>query len=496
MRLKVTKELIKTLLFYINNAPTRSTAYKNFARDKGCSVVAVRKLASRMGLTKKRSMHFSFTESEERDMAEVCKKYALRGEALTIPDVIELASCYKSRAEKDKFSRHFVSDFVKRHRSALCIKNGKDTSLARSSDIMDQHTEKFIKELNTLFERKVINKNTLCVFDETIIGDPARKILRVGARRKSGGSNINCFAAQGKAIGCFIPFCFANGTTPFRVFVHKGFSPSKPVGPNGEPEEYVDVVRTATTYDLLLSSKSGYVTIPLFMSIMQHFTKWWNETFPDLQCYLICDNLPVHVNDSVIEFAASKGVFIKPIMPGSSHWFQVQDQLPFGTLKNKMVKKKYKILRVSLLPPKAKRELLLGIFRLVYPQALVPHILLKSFADVGLWPWNPDLIRELCQAHCPPPSQLTSSPRKRKLERIMKQICVKQKAKRDKYMSLGRRFIAGSSENDEGYHLRPRKTKSPQLSEDVSRKYFSKKDSKSTQLQPPKKRSRRMQSNR
>ena len=79
MRLKVTKELIKRLLFYMNNAPTRTTAYKDFAKEYHCSVVAVRKLASRMGLTKKRSMHFSFTDCEERDMAEVCKKYALRG---------------------------------------------------------------------------------------------------------------------------------------------------------------------------------------------------------------------------------------------------------------------------------------------------------------------------------------------------------------------------------------------------------------------------------
>jgi len=61
------------------NAPTRSIAYKDFSEDNDCSVVAVRKLASKMGLTKKRSMHFSFTVSEERDMAEVCKKYALRG---------------------------------------------------------------------------------------------------------------------------------------------------------------------------------------------------------------------------------------------------------------------------------------------------------------------------------------------------------------------------------------------------------------------------------
>ena len=61
----------------------------------------------------------------------------------------------------------------------MCLKSEKQTSPVRSSDIMEQHTNKFIGGLNTLVERKTMNKNNLCVFDEIVINEPVRRIKRV-----------------------------------------------------------------------------------------------------------------------------------------------------------------------------------------------------------------------------------------------------------------------------------------------------------------------------
>ena len=56
-------------------------------------------------------------------------------------------------------------------------------------------------------------------------------------------------------------------------------------------------------YKLYLSSSTGYVTIPLFKRIMEHFAKWWNRYLPGLQCFFIWDRLSVHVNNDVIASA-------------------------------------------------------------------------------------------------------------------------------------------------------------------------------------------------
>lgn len=95
----------------------------------------------------------------------------------------------------------------------------------------------------------------------------------------------------------------ADGTTPFIVFVRREGKKRKHAGPKRQLEQNVEVIRIPTQYKLYLSSDTGYLTIPMFQCIMDHFTKWWTEGHPSFDCYLISDNLRVHINKSVIEFA-------------------------------------------------------------------------------------------------------------------------------------------------------------------------------------------------
>ena len=386
-----------------------------------------------------------------------------------------------------------MSDFVRRHNMELCAKPAKETSPQRSSDVMDKLTKDFVDELDPLFQRNYINKNNLFVFDETVIRQSTRTVIVIGSARKSGGGNSNQYRRGGKTLGCYIPISKCDGTTPFRVFIMKGAENSKPAGPDGQPEENVRVEHTPTLYRLYLSSKSGYVTIPLFKCIMDHFSKWWNESFPGLDCYTICDGLRIHVNDDIVQFANSKGIHIKTIMPGSSHWFQVHDQLPFGQLKKNMILLKNKFSRVSFLGSKEHKEFMMGVFKVVESKAFAPRFVLKSFADTGLWPWNPKRPIELCEEHCPPPSELNGSPRMRKLERIMADMSAEQEAKRNKVISIGRRFMAGLSESGKRYQLREKKSERPQLSEDDLLHHFFLEDINDDQMQPPKKRARKSQ---
>jgi len=69
---------------------------------------------------------------------------------------------------------------------------------------------------------------------------------------------------------------------------------------------------------------------------MDEFTKWWTTTRPGLHCFLICDNLSVHKDYDIVQNARCNGIHFLNIMPGSSHWFQVHDQQPFGQLKKNM----------------------------------------------------------------------------------------------------------------------------------------------------------------
>ena len=356
---------------------------------------------------------------------------------------------------------------------------------------MDQETEKFITEVEPLVDRNSINKNNLFVFDETYIGDPVGKQHRVGERRKSGGGNINVFQKRGKALGAFIPFSKSDGTTPFRVFILR--DKNSPEASDSVPQSrfVVKFEESPTIRRLYLTSKSGCLTKSLFKIVLEYFSKWWNQENPGLQCFFICDQLPVHMNESIKEYAKARGISIIPIMPGSSHWFQVQDQLPFGTLKKKMSHEKNRFSLLSSLGPEDQRSFLMGILSTIESEALTSGIVLKSFADVGLSPWNPDRVRELCQVHCPPPYQLKTTTRLRKLERILGRMRTEQEAERRELIQIGKLVVAESNENVPRYHLRERKCASPQPYQDISKRPSFSRDSRSNETQPPPKRQRK-----
>ncbi len=274
MKRKDREKCLNKLIEYMSKASTRTEAYARVAKEFGTSIAAIRMMASRAHLTSKaHSMRCSFTIEEEDSIVQICIKYARRGEPLTIPDFIELVSRYKKKPKNKKFSRKFVTSFCKRHKDVLCVKPGKTTSPTRSSDVMQQYTEGFIDELDTLIRSNIINNNNLFVFDETVIGDPDVKQLFIGERRKSGGGNINVFKRRASALGAYIPFSMCNGSTPFKVFVRRVSNLSNRSRSRHRSEENVKVVRSANQYRLHLTSSSGYINLALFRCIMEHFTK-------------------------------------------------------------------------------------------------------------------------------------------------------------------------------------------------------------------------------
>ena len=180
----------------------------------------------------------------------------------------------------------------------------------------------------------MIKRNTF-VFDETVIGDCCGIPVVIGERRNSGGGSINVLFFCEKALGCYIPFSVPDCSTPLRVFIFKSGSNKKGhVLP--EALRPVEERRLRThPHRLFLQSEKGHLTYEHFKIIMEEFIKWWRRFHPRLHCFLISDNLSIHRADDIVRIAARHGVHLLNIMAGTSHWFQVHDQLPFENLKKK-----------------------------------------------------------------------------------------------------------------------------------------------------------------
>ena len=87
---------------------------------------------------------------------------------------------------------------------------------------------------------------------------------------------------------------------------------------------------------VFLRSKTGFLNTRLFAHIMKEFTNWWTLINPCLHCFLICDNSSIHRSETIVKAALHSGIHMVYIMSGSSHWFQMHVQKPFGTQKKEM----------------------------------------------------------------------------------------------------------------------------------------------------------------
>ena len=187
------------------------------------------------------------------------------------------------------------------------------------------------------------NSRNVVIFDETVIGDSVTVPLVIGERRKSGGDSNNFVHTRQARLGCFIPFWMLDGTTPFRVFifrhedVQKDETPFRVLAPKQEKGYRGD------PYRLYLANETGCLSKAVFHYIIVMFAKWWRSTQGVVDCFLISDILHIPTNKEVKAFAKSMGIHIKNIMPGTSHWFQVHDQQPFGALKKKMADQKFEL---------------------------------------------------------------------------------------------------------------------------------------------------------
>ena len=277
-----------------------------------------------------------------------------------------------------------------------------------------------------MFDKKIqsgkVNYHNIVVFDETIIGDSVTVPVVIGQRRNSGGNNNNVVHTRQARLGCYIPFSMPDGTTPFRVFIFNDkdlddsgstfrvLTPKKEKGYRGDP------VR------LYLSSGTGFLNKALFEYIIIQFAKWWKGTQGAVDCFLISDNLPIHTNCHIKTFAKSMGIHMKNTTPGTSHWFQVHDQQPFGALKKKMTQQKFDFWTATADPVEDGATLLTCLFYQAETDAFESQVLRKTFADVGLWPWNPLKILQNCEEHCPTEPPVKESRLVKKLLKIINSI--------------------------------------------------------------------------
>ena len=140
---------------------------------------------------------------------------------------------------------------------------------------------------------------------------------------------------------------------------------------------------------LVLECRKGLSSDNLLNIIMKELFKWLGVENQRLHCLMILDNLRIQTNDITINTSRRCDIYMLIIMPETSHWFQIHDQIPLANLKKKLSWERSRCWRLFSYTPGRRNALLMVLFYKAYRKAFNPCIVRRSFPEAGLWLWNP-----------------------------------------------------------------------------------------------------------
>jgi hypothetical protein len=237
-------------------------------------------------------------------------------------------------------------------------------------------------------------------FDETLIRPPFGKQSEVTLTRRM----YQEVGTRLPTMGSWIPFLSAEGELVFHVVVVKSLNSSKASVDKDTGVTYVNSafvpqcgyeIRSRYTPNYYMFRPSGVVDGPCFEFVMKKFVEQWNSIHPNLECYLLGDNLDAHRRIETVTYMEENGVHAIFIGKNTSTFAASLDNNFFGTLKREInFKVKNEIQRAVWWQDFDSQCLMLNkTLPEAIERAMSGDIPKSSWRNTGQYPFNPQLMR-------------------------------------------------------------------------------------------------------
>jgi len=145
-------------------------------------------------------------------------------------------------------------------------------------------------------------------------------------------------------------------------------------------------------------SQSGLISEDIFKKVLHNFSEVMKNHFESkLQSHpllLFADNLRCHCTKGVLELAEKLHIHLNMFAPNSSHFLAPLDNEMFARFKAELEKRYYELLDSSSITKTRHPAPLCAVIADSFSVAFAPSIVIRSYANVGVWPFRPDIILE------------------------------------------------------------------------------------------------------
>lgn len=306
------------------------------------------------------------------------------------------------------FSRHLLGfevssstafRFLNRRQDLLRITREKGMDKNRICDESIRDIEIFIENYKEILEKFPVNLDHLINADETLLrgAKDSCTIRRIEAQLKSGGS----IPVDTKSIGSLTPFVSASGIVWLVVIclkLPKSSESRDELNVWIPSEQYQKRSDNSPLATLLLGSSSGLLNSYLWDIAVKRLIEVVRNCSitPSKEIILLTDNLGIHRQPSSICDALCHDLYQIYFPPNCSHFIQPLDNILFAGLKRKMYKISASILSQSMLwegeAPNLQKLVLTSVAE-SFPSIFSIRNIKKAWVNVGVHPFNPELMR-------------------------------------------------------------------------------------------------------
>lgn len=322
---------------------------------------------------------------EENDLAEHVLELQTLLYGVSTADIRKLAYDYVTKndishpfsKEKQRAGYDWLYGFLERH-NELSIRTPEKTSISRMTAFNKVQVGKFFGLLKEVMLLHNFPPENIFNVDESGLSSVPTKQSKIVAKR--GAKQVGIVTSAEKGETTTVVCCFnASGTTfvpPAMIFKRKNMTDQ--------------LLRSAPSGTIGMTSPNGWITDELFVKWLQHFADYTRPT-KEKKVLLIMDNHHSHCSINAIEKAKSNNIILLTIPPHTSHKLQPLDKAFFSSLKFHY-EKECKSFMVTHPGRRITQYDVSELFAASYAKSCTMEKARNGFRSCGIYPFNDEIF--------------------------------------------------------------------------------------------------------
>ena len=294
---------------------------------------------------------------------------------------------------------------MKNHKSLLTARKTKLLANKCIDPSMVGQVADFCAKVSTVSEIHPMEALLVVNYDKTRVFLTSEGSVCLEHARKARSQKANM---KGVNLGTLLSFISANGLVLLSVWIFKGTSNAT------EKKNELSNDFSALSINFLLKdehkynlrssyptmyavTETGYSNTILHMSIIEYFGKIWRNTHSLQHCWLFGDQLASHKNVDMVRKALEDNVMCWFFPANTLHFLQPLDATAFARFKQEI---NMECIVALIKPNMTSQEHQMLMYNIAYnaeTKAFTKRVIMRSFNETGVFPWQPDIILQLAK---------------------------------------------------------------------------------------------------